>query len=112
MDNVERGFNATVLAYGQTGAGKTFTMTGASGRDSPCVSARDRRRYVPVCDGVLWSCVGHLTMLCAAQRGLIPRIFEELFRRLESRSQLVRMCLAVPGFKAMPVKLPFSLRMG
>ena len=28
--------------------------------------------------------------LCAAQRGLIPRVFEELFRRLESRAKLVR----------------------
>jgi hypothetical protein len=23
------GFNATIMAYGQTGAGKTFTMSGA-----------------------------------------------------------------------------------
>ena len=28
VDNVEKGFNSSVFAYGQTGAGKTFTMTG------------------------------------------------------------------------------------
>ncbi|KAJ3318008.1 Kinesin-like protein kif9 [Boothiomyces sp. JEL0866] len=30
IKSVLNGYNATVLAYGQTGAGKTFTMTGAS----------------------------------------------------------------------------------
>jgi len=28
VENVLQGFNATVMAYGQTGAGKTYTMTG------------------------------------------------------------------------------------
>ena len=30
VSGVIEGFNATVLAYGQTGAGKTFTMTGST----------------------------------------------------------------------------------
>ena len=33
VDNVEKGFNSSVFAYGQTGAGKTFTMTGRLDRD-------------------------------------------------------------------------------
>lgn len=28
MDDFLKGYNATVMAYGQVGAGKTFTMTG------------------------------------------------------------------------------------
>lgn len=31
VDSVIEGYNGTILAYGQTGAGKTFTMTGGSG---------------------------------------------------------------------------------
>ena len=31
MDAVMAGYNATVLAYGQTGAGKTYTMIGETG---------------------------------------------------------------------------------
>ena len=31
VDNVMNGYNGTVFAYGQTGAGKTFTMTGEPG---------------------------------------------------------------------------------
>ena len=47
------GFNACVLAYGQTGTGKTHTMMGAD-------------------DG------------SAEDRGLIPRICEDLFTRADS----------------------------
>ena len=37
VDNVEKGYNASVFAYGQTGAGKTFTMTGKLTRDNELV---------------------------------------------------------------------------
>ena len=50
------GFNSTVFAYGQTGAGKTFTM---QGHDS---------------DG---------TSLSDESRGLIPRVFDHLFKRIK-----------------------------
>jgi kinesin family protein 5 len=33
IDDVFRGYNATILAYGQTGTGKTFTMEGDVGDD-------------------------------------------------------------------------------
>jgi len=34
VDGVLRGYNGTVLAYGQTGTGKTYTMSGPSGAES------------------------------------------------------------------------------
>ena len=33
VDNCLSGYNSSVFAYGQTGAGKTFTMTGRFGGD-------------------------------------------------------------------------------
>ena len=30
VGSVGQGFNGTIMCYGQTGAGKTFTMTGSS----------------------------------------------------------------------------------
>ena len=42
VDNVEKGFNSSVFAYGQTGAGKTFTMTGRLSRDNDQVLLHSR----------------------------------------------------------------------
>jgi hypothetical protein len=50
------GFNSTVFAYGQTGAGKTFTMQGHD-TDDKASGAGDK------------------------DRGLIPRVFDYLFNR-------------------------------
>ena len=50
------GFNSTVFAYGQTGAGKTFTMQGHD-TDDAASGAGDK------------------------DRGLIPRVFDYLFNR-------------------------------
>ena len=47
------GYNGTVLCYGQTGAGKTFSMTGAT------------ENY--------------------AQRGIIPRTIQHLFKEVSAR---------------------------
>lgn len=51
VDNVLSGFNSTIFAYGQTGAGKTHTMVG---------NIKDEE-----------------------QRGLTPRVFEYLFKRIK-----------------------------
>ena len=54
--SVLEGYNATLLAYGQTGTGKTYTMEGfSSGLNDP-------------------------------QKGIIPRSMEEIFRYIESSS--------------------------
>ena len=33
MDNVVAGYNSAIFVYGQTGAGKTYTMMGELGAD-------------------------------------------------------------------------------
>ena len=53
--DIFRGFNCTILAYGQTGAGKTFTMGTASGNDS------------------------------SDSDGIIPRACADLFAQIEER---------------------------
>jgi predicted ATPase len=49
------GYNATVLAYGQTGSGKTYTMGGCYDFDP------------------------------GTEKGVIPRVMQELFENLQSR---------------------------
>ncbi len=56
------GYNATVFAYGQTGAGKTFTIQGPTAEQVP----DDETRY--------------------EQRGLMPRIFDYLFSSIARRA--------------------------
>ena len=58
VDNCLSGYNSSVFAYGQTGAGKTFTMTGRGG--------------------------GGASGAASDLRGLAPRAFEYLFRRVEA----------------------------
>ena len=64
--NALRGYNATVLAYGQTGTGKTYTMEG----DRGTMLAYGQQRFglpgdAPATDG--------------AERGIIPRAIEDIF---------------------------------
>jgi kinesin family protein 3/17 len=54
IEFVLEGYNGTIFAYGQTGTGKTHTMSG---------SDKD-----------------------AKQRGIMPRAFEDIFRRIEQDS--------------------------
>lgn len=54
------GYNGTIFAYGQTGAGKTYTIQGPGFEDA---TADDE-----------------------ASRGLMPRSFEFLFRRIKEDS--------------------------
>ena len=58
------GFNCTIFAYGQTGSGKTFTMMG------PTTTASGLRREQD-----------------ASQRGLIPRIIEEIFASISEADE-------------------------
>lgn len=63
VTNVIKGYNGTILAYGQTGSGKTHSMLGPEGGTLDVLSANSP----------------HLKY-----RGVIPRLIEELFRRLSS----------------------------
>ena len=57
VDRVLEGFNGTVFAYGQTGAGKTYTMVGSG---------------------------------TGPDRGIIPRVFEHIFKKIESSADGVK----------------------
>ena len=55
IDSVLEGYNGTIFAYGQTGTGKTHTMTGYD--KSP------------------------------EEAGIMPRSFQDIFKRIESDSE-------------------------
>lgn len=59
-----KGFNVTVLAYGQTGTGKTYTMCGESSE---------------------W--VQSKTILISKTSGIIPRVLDQLFRSLNTEDE-------------------------
>ena len=79
VDGVVEGFHGCVLAYGQTGAGKTYTMQGVDydddGRDDDD-GCGDR--------GDVAMGGGGEVDLNAAHAGLIPRVLRRLFARVES----------------------------
>ena len=61
VDNVLKGYNGTIMAYGQTGSGKTHSMLGPEGGTVDSLSPASSYYN---------------------QRGVIPRLVEELFARL------------------------------
>ncbi|KAI5007835.1 hypothetical protein ZWY2020_008883 [Hordeum vulgare] len=61
VENCLSGFNSSIFAYGQTGSGKTYTMWG------------------PL------SAISGDSMGC--ERGLTPRVFEQLFSRIKEETQ-------------------------
>ncbi|DBA02863.1 TPA: LOW QUALITY PROTEIN: hypothetical protein N0F65_006653 [Lagenidium giganteum] len=72
------GYNATVLAYGQTGTGKTYTMAGTSATP-PSAGAKQPSHASPK-DG---------------QTGIIPRVIHDVFARMEANQQRVEFNLRV-----------------
>ena len=68
VDGIFEGMNTAIIAYGQTGSGKTFTMFGP-GFDDPAAASSGRK----------WICHPD-------DYGLIPRIIDELFMRIQSAS--------------------------
>lgn len=65
VSNCLEGYNATVLAYGQTSSGKTYTIMGESLGASAVVHDQ-------------------------SAAGIIPRAFDDMFRRLEAKSKQQR----------------------
>jgi hypothetical protein len=63
IDNVLRGYNGTILAYGQTGSGKTHTMLGPAGGTASVLDPQT---------------------VNYAHRGVIPRLADALFSRLNA----------------------------
>jgi hypothetical protein len=60
---VLEGYNATIFAYGQTGAGKTFTMMGSATHGDAELGGLDDTH--------------------SDSRGLIQRVFDYLFKRIK-----------------------------
>ncbi|GBG31451.1 Kinesin-related protein 5 [Hondaea fermentalgiana] len=67
VDNVLEGINGCLLAYGQTGAGKTFTTFGPLGSSGAAKTPAD-----------------------LAQTGLLPRIAHSLFAELNTKVEMAR----------------------
>ena len=74
-----RGHNITLLAYGQTGTGKTWSVEGPSG----AMLASMHAHLLPGAGGVGES----MNDTVYAYRGLIPRLVENIFRRLQSEHE-------------------------
>ncbi|KAF4521034.1 hypothetical protein B566_EDAN002529 [Ephemera danica] len=88
LDSLAGGYNACVLAYGQSGTGKTFTMMG---RLCNTQSSRIKTlvyRVPPTCSFLARSRlrVGSAAQSFTDQPGLTPRICEALFPRLHTIS--------------------------
>lgn len=70
VDDLMVGYNGTLFAYGQTGAGKSFTMMGPDSDEGPVSS-----------DPTMW--------------GIIPRAVQQIFDYIEAAPQEVTFSLAV-----------------
>jgi chromosome segregation ATPase len=70
VDHVLAGFNASILCYGQTSSGKTYTMLG----ELPATTGLHRDGYKSIC---------HMP----ENAGLIPRIVHHLFEELKKEQQ-------------------------
>ena len=67
------GYNAAMLAYGQTGTGKTFTMEGDP-----------RARHGNSAIGILPGDLPPVGDDRGAERGIIPRAIEDIFNRIKA----------------------------
>ena len=75
FDDFVKGYNVTILAYGQTGTGKTYTMCGDCGRN-PHDTESDMGEVATISE----------------LAGIIPRTLNELFRVLDSSSDYMIKC--------------------
>lgn len=90
IETLLQGFNCSILAYGQSGTGKTFTMMGSSttsktgATTSTSSSARMTSRNASRSASTPSASSGNST---ASRQGLTPRICRGLFDRLEELHQ-------------------------
>jgi len=73
VDSCVAGYNASILAYGQTGSGKTFTMSGPG-------LVLENANINSITVGKLHA--NAVALESNDQRGLIPRVLERLFDKL------------------------------
>jgi Kinesin motor domain len=91
------GINGTVLAYGQTSSGKTFTMGSVAGGASLATPVAEEGET-----GSTGSSAAEIAKGESDQRGIIPRVAEALFAKLEAVSSS-----AAPGSFSWSVRCTF-----
>jgi hypothetical protein len=92
IETVLQGSNCAILAYGQSGTGKTFTMTGGgpvSKAIASTASSASRTATSRVSTRAVGSTAasGASSASTASRRGLTPRVCRGLFDRLEELQQ-------------------------
>lgn len=91
VENALMGYNSALIAYGQTGSGKTHSIfgPGAEGTPTSCGVARVRRSShsssANSTPRTPTSAAAMPALDDADERGLIPRVCDELFTRLNGR---------------------------
>lgn len=83
-DAVMSGFNACLFAYGQTGSGKSYSMIGPTEAVTAAVAAaKGATGTTAAAKGSSGSNGGSTAAdTAAAERGIMPRLFSDLFRRM------------------------------
>ncbi|KPI89439.1 putative kinesin [Leptomonas seymouri] len=77
-DAVMSGFNACLFAYGQTGSGKSYSMIGPNEALTAAVANAKGLSSSTKSNTNNMS----ITTLASAERGIMPRLFTDLFRRM------------------------------
>ncbi|KAG3085904.1 hypothetical protein PC121_g5055 [Phytophthora cactorum] len=93
LQTVLQGHNCSVFAYGQPGAGKTYTMMGSSGERA---SLADTRAYSDGSDGSDTRFPS--TLSTSERRGLVPRICQGLFREVDERKHSGNPCSVLVSY--------------
>ena len=77
VDSFVQGYNVSILAYGQSGAGKSYTMGTAGDQQLDSTSTGDIA-HTPA--------VAYLTLLLTESSGVVPRAARSLFEKLQGPS--------------------------
>ena len=88
VDGVVDGFHGCILAYGQTGAGKTYSMQGMTSSSDGSAGMGDDDDDVVMMDEDEENDVG-TDDLDGAHAGLIPRVLKRLFKRVDDERAAV-----------------------
>ncbi|PVV04574.1 hypothetical protein BB560_000925 [Smittium megazygosporum] len=80
LEEVLKGFNCTIFAYGQTGTGKTYTMEGITSRDASNINPTHSQCNTP------FAAKETTNSFIKQESGIAPRILFELFNQLDNMS--------------------------
>ncbi|KAG7381589.1 hypothetical protein PHYPSEUDO_005829 [Phytophthora pseudosyringae] len=88
LQTVLQGHNCSVFAYGQPGAGKTYTMMGSSGERTSLVASMRANSNVGIPS----------TLATSERRGLIPRICQGLVAEIDEAKRSGTSCTLVMSY--------------